>query len=117
MGYFDNKKVAHDIVPKVKDWGLAGITLHGRSRQQRYSRLAEWDYIKSCADASSVPLIGNGDIFSYHDYAKNVEGTGVATCMVARGALIKPWVGPHRHCSPRHPRRFEPSFLESNAIL
>jgi len=40
MGYFDNKKVAHDIVPKVKDWGLAGLTLHGRSRQQRYSRLA-----------------------------------------------------------------------------
>ena len=46
-------------------------------------------------------LIGNGDIFSYHDYAKNVEGTGVATCMVARGALIKPWVGLHRHCSPQ----------------
>ena len=48
MGYYDNKKVAHEIIPKMKDWGLAAMTLHGRSRQQRYSRLAEWDYVKVC---------------------------------------------------------------------
>ena len=92
MGYFDNKRVAHEIIPKMVDWGLAGMTLHGRSRQQRYSRLADWDYINQCARASPIQLIGNGDVFSYHDYVKNVEGQGVATCMIARGALIKPWI-------------------------
>jgi len=92
MGYFDNKRVAHEIIPKMVDWGLAGMTLHGRSRQQRYSRLADWDYINQCARASPIQLIGNGDVFSYHDYVKNVEGQGVATCMTARGALIKPWI-------------------------
>ena len=49
-------------------------------------------YPRECADNSPIPLIGNGDIFSYHDYAQNVENSGVATCMIARGALIKPWV-------------------------
>ena len=92
MGYFDNKRVAHEIIPKMADWGLAGMTLHGRSRQQRYSRLADWDYINQCARASPIPVIGNGDVFNYHDYVKNVEGQGVATCMIARGALIKPWI-------------------------
>jgi len=92
MGYFANKRVAHEIIPKLVDWGLAGMTLHGRSRQQRYSRLADWDYINQCARASPIQLIGNGDVFSYHDYVKNVEGQGVATCMIARGALIKPWI-------------------------
>mmetsp|Transcript_1829 Transcript_1829/g.7099 ORF Transcript_1829/g.7099 Transcript_1829/m.7099 type:complete len:662 (-) Transcript_1829:95-2080(-) len=92
MGYFDNKRVAHEIIPKMVDWGLAGMTLHGRSRQQRYSRLADWDYINQCARASPIQLIGNGDVFTYHDYVKNVEGQGVATCMIARGALIKPWI-------------------------
>jgi tRNA-dihydrouridine synthase 3 len=91
-GYYDNKRVAHDIVPKLKDWGVAAVTLHGRSRQQRYSRLADWEYIKNTANVSSVPLIGNGDVFNFRDYEKNVEGTGVMTCMIARGALIKPWI-------------------------
>lgn len=45
-GYYDNKKVAHDIIPKMQEWGLAAVTLHGRSRQQRYSRLADWAYVK-----------------------------------------------------------------------
>ena len=92
MGYYDNKRVVHELIPKMQDWGLAGMTLHGRSRQQRYSRLADWAYIKECADLSPLPLIGNGDVYSYHDYRENVENSGVATCMVARGALIKPWV-------------------------
>ena len=56
--------------------------LHGRSRLQRYSRLANWDYITEvgCSQSSEftqIPLIGNGDIYSFTDYEekilKNVE--------------------------------------------
>ena len=102
--------------------GVAAITLHGRSRQQRYSRSADWEYIASCAslvnklkaernevtdtvrapDDSSVTVasttdglpyfIGNGDILSHVDYNTHMEHAGVDSCMVARGALIKPWI-------------------------
>lgn len=76
--------------------------LHGRSRQQRYSKLADWAYIKECAttlreslsDAGlpPVPMFGNGDCFSAQQYYEEKEGAGVDGVMVARGALIKPWI-------------------------
>lgn len=45
-GYYDNADIAHNIIPHMRDWGAAAVTLHGRSRQQRYSRAADWEYIR-----------------------------------------------------------------------
>lgn len=69
--------------------------MHGRSRQQRYSKQADWSYIARCADAAKgVQLIGNGDVMSFEDYNAHVaEAPELATCMIARGALVK--VGPY----------------------
>ncbi|XP_070129640.1 tRNA-dihydrouridine(47) synthase [NAD(P)(+)]-like isoform X1 [Equus caballus] len=69
-----------------------GPQLHGRSREQRYTKLADWRYIEQCvAAASPMPLFGNGDILSYED-ANRAMQTGVAGVMIARGALLKPWL-------------------------
>ncbi|XP_039734396.1 tRNA-dihydrouridine(47) synthase [NAD(P)(+)]-like isoform X2 [Pteropus medius] len=58
--------------------------LHGRSREQRYTKLADWQYIEQCvAVASPMPLFGNGDILSYED-ANRAMQTGVAGIMIAR---------------------------------
>lgn len=70
------------------------VTIHGRSREQRYTRKANWNYIKECASAASpLPVLGNGDVFSYEDYKTAMETcpelTGV---MIGRGALVKPWI-------------------------
>jgi len=93
MGYKDTSRVAHTIAPLIKEWGAAALTLHGRTRAQRYSREADWSYIKKVADVSPVPLIGNGDIYTYEDFKNNVTNNeSIATCMIARGALVKPWV-------------------------
>ena len=93
-GFHDNQDNAHrDIVPHLREWGAAAVTLHGRTRQQRYSRCADWEYIQRCARESSVPVVGNGDVYTWRDYHDNVGGEGqVATAMLARGALIKPWL-------------------------
>lgn len=100
--------------------GCAAITLHGRSRQQRYTRNADWSYIAECAalvksynqkkddltdtimepDARTLPnapdgklhFIGNGDCYSHIDYLDHIQNAGVDSVMVARGALIKPWL-------------------------
>ncbi|KAM6501185.1 zinc finger dihydrouridine synthase [Amanita muscaria] len=102
-GVKDGRNTAHKLMPRLStDFGAGCITLHGRTRQQRYTRLADWDYIKECVEAVKaaekdqdlppVPIFGGGDCFSSEDYWTRVESTGVDGIMVGRGALIKPWL-------------------------
>jgi tRNA-dihydrouridine synthase 3 len=99
MGYEDDpaKYVAHEVLARARGWGAAAATLHGRTRQQRYSRDADWEYIERCArvaarDGDGLPLVGNGDVFGWADYARRMRSGHLATCMIGRGALVKPWV-------------------------
>ena len=92
IAYNEKARVAHAISPKVAEWGAAAMTLHGRTRAQRYRSLADWEYIKLTKEVSSVPLIGNGDVYNQKDYYTHLEEHAVDTCMLARGALIKPWL-------------------------
>ncbi|XP_050626241.1 tRNA-dihydrouridine(47) synthase [NAD(P)(+)]-like [Macaca thibetana thibetana] len=91
-GVQERVNLAHRLLPELRDWGVALVTLHGRSREQRYTKLADWQYIEECAKAASpMPLFGNGDILSFED-ANRAMQTGVAGIMIARGALLKPWL-------------------------
>ncbi|XP_004632838.1 tRNA-dihydrouridine(47) synthase [NAD(P)(+)]-like [Octodon degus] len=91
-GVQEHVNLAHRLLPELRAWGAALVTLHGRSREQRYTKLADWQYIQQCVEvASPMPLFGNGDILSYED-ANRAKQTGVAGIMIARGALLKPWL-------------------------
>ncbi|OQV12835.1 tRNA-dihydrouridine(47) synthase [NAD(P)(+)]-like [Hypsibius exemplaris] len=98
-GIHDGKNIAHELIPKLRDWGVSQVSLHGRSREQRYTKLADWKYIAECAevaaaaaDGNPMPLFGNGDVMNYQDYYEHLENTKVAGMLIARGALIKPWI-------------------------
>ena len=97
VGHYEDaqRRMAHKLIPLLSSWGASAVTLHGRSRQQRYNRLADWDYISECAAVArtvGVPLLGNGDVVSWEDYAAHMACGNLSSCMVARGALIKPWI-------------------------
>ncbi|KAF4125097.1 tRNA-dihydrouridine synthase 3 [Geosmithia morbida] len=98
--------------------GCAAITLHGRSREQRYTKRADWGFIAESAalvktyneelarltDTAAEPdprtqpsagrlfFIGNGDCYSHVDYQNHIDEARVDSVMVGRGALIKPWL-------------------------
>ncbi|KAI9068651.1 zinc finger dihydrouridine synthase [Trametes sanguinea] len=102
-GVKDGKNTAHKLMPRLaSEWGASAITLHGRTRQQRYTKLADWDYIKTCVqavrereteeDLPPVPIFGGGDCFSAEDYWYKMDNYGVDGVMIGRGALIKPWI-------------------------
>uniref|UniRef100_A0A1I8GQ76 Eukaryotic translation initiation factor 3 subunit G n=1 Tax=Macrostomum lignano TaxID=282301 RepID=A0A1I8GQ76_9PLAT len=104
-GVREGVNVAHELLPRLRAAGAAAVTIHGRSREQRYRRLADWDYIGRCTAAAKAALqdgsaaaddddffvIGNGDVFSPADLEAALA-TGVDAVMVARGALVKPWL-------------------------
>ena len=137
MGTKDNKPTAQRLVERLvigdelgrsgSNSGVAAVTLHGRSRQQRYTRQADWSYITetatlieklnikadAIADTTREPdhrdqpdphkgstnhsrtkvfFLGNGDVYSHEHYNQHLTHTGIDTCMVARGALMKPWI-------------------------
>ncbi|KAL6517390.1 hypothetical protein OROMI_033091 [Orobanche minor] len=94
-GYFEGKNRIHSLIQDIGNWGASAVTVHGRTRQQRYSKLADWDYIYQCARAapSHLQVLGNGDIFSYLDWNKHKSDCPeLSSCMIARGALVKPWI-------------------------
>ncbi|EDW75966.2 uncharacterized protein Dwil_GK14924 [Drosophila willistoni] len=112
-GIYADKSVAHELLPLVEEWGAAAVTLHGRSREQRYTKHANWEYIEECASkAKSIPVIGNGDILSYEDYVERRQiAPHVSSVMIGRGALIKPWIFQEikekRAWSPSSSQRYE----------
>uniref|UniRef100_A0A6I9R439 tRNA-dihydrouridine(47) synthase [NAD(P)(+)] n=1 Tax=Elaeis guineensis var. tenera TaxID=51953 RepID=A0A6I9R439_ELAGV len=94
-GYFEGRNRIDSLISDISNWGASALTIHGRSRQQRYSKLADWDYIYQCARKApdALQVLGNGDIFSYLDWNKrSAECPELSSCMIARGALIKPWI-------------------------
>lgn len=93
-GVYIDKPIAHQLMPRFRDWGASMITVHGRSREQRYTKLADWEYTEKCAVAAQpIPVFGNGDILSFDDYQRMRKICGsVQGVTIGRGALIKPWI-------------------------
>jgi nifR3 family TIM-barrel protein len=73
--------------------GVAAVSLHGRTAAQAYSGTADWDAIARLKEAvTTIPVLGNGDIWSAEDALDMVHRTGVDGVVVGRGCLGRPWL-------------------------
>lgn len=92
IGWDDEHIYAVENARAVERAGGAAVSVHGRTREQLYTGHANWDIIRDVKQAVSIPVIGNGDVFSPEDAQRMLNHTGVDGVMIGRGALGNPWM-------------------------
>ena len=92
LGYSGEKLNHLTTAERAVAAGAHAVCVHGRTRSQRYRLSADWERIDEVARAVPVPVIGNGDLLTVWDLHRRRAETAVSSFLVARGALIKPWI-------------------------
>lgn len=91
-GWDENSKNAPELAKILEDAGASLIAVHGRTRNQMYAPSSDNKIIAEVKKAVSVPVIGNGDIYTADDAIRMFEETDCDGIMIARGALGNPWI-------------------------
>jgi tRNA-dihydrouridine synthase B len=81
-----------EVAQRAADAGAHWITIHARTRDQFYAGKADWTWIRRVVQACSVPVVGNGDVFSAADALRMLEETGCSHVAIGRGAQGNPWI-------------------------
>ena len=84
--------VTPDFAIRMEAAGAAMIAVHARTREQYYSGRADWSQIRLIKEAVSVPVVGNGDVWTPQDARRMLEETGCDAVMTGRAALGNPWL-------------------------
>lgn len=92
IGWDDDHVYAVQNAKAVENGGGSAVSVHGRTRVQMYTGKANWDIIKEVKEAVSIPVIGNGDVFTPADAKRLLEHTGCDGVMIGRAALGNPWM-------------------------
>ena len=92
IGWDDQTINAPNVARLLEGCGITRIAVHGRTKAQGYSGLADWDVIAEVAAAVRIPVIGNGDIAGPQDVALRRATTGIAGVMIGRAAMTAPWI-------------------------
>ncbi len=92
LGWSSEKPTFLKVAHAAQDAGADAITLHPRSRAQRYRRPADWTHVRELVEKIHVPVIGNGDVLSWRDAEERMQKAGCAAVMVGRWGLAKPWI-------------------------
>ena len=90
-GWNDQARNAPELARMVQDSGAAAVTIHGRTAEQSYRGLADWDLVSRVAETLDVPVLGSGDCVEPQQILERMA-SGVSGVLVGRGVLRNPWI-------------------------
>lgn len=91
-GWDENSVNAVELAKVIEENGAKAIAVHGRTREQFYSGKADWDIIRRVKEAVTIPVIGNGDVFTVEDGINLLKETNCDGIMIGRGSQGNPWL-------------------------
>jgi nifR3 family TIM-barrel protein len=91
-GWSNQEITAFEICRISTELGISALTIHGRTSAQKYSGLADWEFIKQLKETSKIPIIGNGDIRTPEDAESKLEYSKCDAIMIGRESYSNPWV-------------------------
>ena len=90
---WDNANICGvDFAKRMEEAGADAITVHGRTREGKFSAPINFLEIAAIKRSVSVPVVGNGEIFTAADAVRMFERTGCDAVMIGRGAMGNPWL-------------------------
>jgi nifR3 family TIM-barrel protein len=92
LGWDERSLNAPDLARRAQDAGASAVTVHGRTRQQFYKGVADWDAIAAVREAIAIPLVANGDIASLDDARRCLARSRADAVMIGRSAMGRPWL-------------------------
>jgi len=103
LGWDESELNYLEIAKIIEDNGGKMITVHGRTRSQRYTQPAIWQPIAEIKRAVNIPVLGNGDVQTVSDIARMKEVTGCDGVMIGRQAIVNPWIFQRKNRDEIHP--------------
>jgi len=116
-GYSESTINVVDIAKMAEQCGVEHIQVHGRTREQGYKGLANWDRIRQVKEAVSIPVSGNGDVTSIEYGMQRWRETGVDGILIGRGAMQNPWIFRQFKDAIEGREPYQPGVEEKKSVL
>ena len=116
-GYYDNHRNAVEVARMAEQCGVEHIALHGRTKEQAYKGLADWDLVRQVKEAVRVPVSGSGDVTTVEGAFAKWRETGCDGILIGRGAMANPWIFRQIAETLAGQMPYEPTLEDKRSVL